>query len=68
MKDEHCTRVVVTGDAAFIGSHLCESLLERGHEVLCVDNFVVHGEYAVITNRWCSRVAYCFGLASENEH
>lgn len=31
--------VVVTGGAGFIGSHLCERLLERGCEVLCVDNF-----------------------------
>jgi UDP-glucuronate decarboxylase len=29
----------VTGGAGFIGSHLCERLLERGDEVLCVDNF-----------------------------
>jgi UDP-glucuronate decarboxylase len=32
-------RVLVTGGAGFIGSHLCERLLDRGHEVLCVDNF-----------------------------
>jgi UDP-glucuronate decarboxylase len=32
-------RMLVTGGAGFIGSHLCEKLLERGHEVLCVDNF-----------------------------
>ncbi|HZP12104.1 MAG TPA: UDP-glucuronic acid decarboxylase family protein [Nevskiaceae bacterium] len=32
-------RVLVTGGAGFIGSHLCERLLERGHEVLCIDNF-----------------------------
>jgi UDP-glucuronate decarboxylase len=32
-------RVLVTGGAGFIGSHLCESLLARGHDVLCVDNF-----------------------------
>jgi UDP-glucuronate decarboxylase len=29
----------VTGGAGFLGSHLCERLLDRGHEVLCVDNF-----------------------------
>jgi UDP-glucuronate decarboxylase len=33
------SRVMVTGGAGFIGSHLCESLLKRGHEVLCVDNY-----------------------------
>jgi UDP-glucuronate decarboxylase len=32
-------RVLVTGGAGFIGSHLCERLLEQGAEVLCVDNF-----------------------------
>ncbi len=31
-------RVLVTGGAGFLGSHLCEKLLELGHEVLCVDN------------------------------
>lgn len=32
-------RVVVTGGAGFLGSHLCAALLNRGDEVLCVDNF-----------------------------
>ena len=32
-------RVLVTGGAGFIGSHLCEQLLAAGQEVLCVDNF-----------------------------
>lgn len=32
-------RVLVTGGAGFLGSHLCESLLERGLETICVDNF-----------------------------
>ena len=31
--------MLVTGGAGFLGSHLCERLLERGDEVLCVDNF-----------------------------
>ena len=31
-------RIVVTGGAGFLGSHLCESLLERGDEVVCLDN------------------------------
>ena len=31
-------RVVVTGGAGFIGSHLCETLLQDGHDVICVDN------------------------------
>ncbi len=32
-------RVLVTGGAGFLGSHLCDRLIERGDEVLCVDNF-----------------------------
>jgi UDP-glucuronate decarboxylase len=32
-------RVLVTGGAGFLGSHLCERLLEAGNQVLCVDNF-----------------------------
>jgi len=32
-------RVLVTGGAGFLGSHVCEILLQQGHEVLCVDNF-----------------------------
>ena len=32
-------RIVVTGGAGFLGSHLCQRLLNDGHEVLCVDNF-----------------------------
>lgn len=32
-------RVLVTGGAGFIGSHLCDRLIADGHEVLCVDNF-----------------------------
>lgn len=39
MKNYSNRRILVTGGAGFIGSHLCEKLLEDGHEVLCVDNF-----------------------------
>ncbi|MEO6185218.1 MAG: NAD-dependent epimerase/dehydratase family protein, partial [Steroidobacteraceae bacterium] len=32
-------RIMVTGGAGFLGSHLCDRLIEQGHDVLCVDNF-----------------------------
>src|SRR6202167_4927818 len=32
-------RVLVTGGAGFLGSHLCERLVAQGHNVLCVDNY-----------------------------
>ena len=39
MKVSNRKRVLVTGGAGFLGSHLCESLLSQGCDVLCVDNF-----------------------------
>jgi len=33
-------RVLVTGGAGFIGSHLCQALIEKGYEVICLDNFI----------------------------
>jgi len=39
MKNVASKRILVTGGAGFLGSHLCERLLNQGHEVLCVDNF-----------------------------
>lgn len=32
-------RILVTGGAGFLGSHLCKKLMQKGHEILCVDNF-----------------------------
>ncbi len=37
-------RSVVTGGAGFLGSHLCDALLERGDEVICLDNLIT-GSY-----------------------
>lgn len=37
--DVRTKRVLVTGGAGFLGSHLCERLLDAGHDVLCADNF-----------------------------
>jgi len=39
MKDSSRKRILVTGGAGFLGSHLCERLLAEGHDLLCVDNF-----------------------------
>ncbi len=37
-------RVLVTGGAGFLGSHLCDALLAEGHYVLCVDNLITGRE------------------------
>src|SRR3569833_2527489 len=39
ISDSVPTRVLVTGGAGFLGSHLCERLVTEGHDVLCVDNY-----------------------------
>jgi UDP-glucuronate decarboxylase len=39
MKNYSSKRIMVTGGAGFLGSHLCEKLLDGRHEVICVDNF-----------------------------
>ncbi len=41
-------RILVTGGAGFIGSHLCERLLSEGHEVLCLDNFFTGSKRNII--------------------
>jgi UDP-glucuronate decarboxylase len=42
-------RILVTGGAGFIGSHLCERLLAEGHDILCVDNFYTGGKHNIRT-------------------
>jgi UDP-glucuronate decarboxylase len=39
LRDDGKNRILVTGGAGFVGSHLCEHLLGKGADVLCVDNF-----------------------------
>ncbi len=39
MKNFTNKRILISGGAGFLGSHLCERLLNSGHEVFCVDNF-----------------------------
>ena len=41
-------RILVTGGAGFLGSHLCERLLEMGNEVLCADNFFTGSKQNII--------------------
>jgi len=41
-------RILVTGGAGFIGSHLCEKLLKDGHDVICLDNFFTGSKNNII--------------------
>lgn len=42
-------RVIVAGGAGFLGSHLCESLLDDGHKVICIDNFLTGAAKNVVS-------------------
>ncbi len=54
-------RSVVTGGAGFLGSHLCERLLDEGHAVVCLDNFVTGtpANVAHLTGREHFRLVRC---------
>ena len=54
MRDLVRKRILVTGGAGFLGSHLCERLLAQGHDVLCVDNFFTGAQ--ATTSRTCSAI------------
>lgn len=41
-------RVLVTGGAGFLGSHLCRRLLDEGNDVVCVDNFFTGDKFNII--------------------
>jgi len=42
-------RILVTGGAGFVGSHLCARLLDEGHDVLCVDNFFTGTKASILS-------------------
>lgn len=70
MKDLKKKRILVTGGAGFLGSHLCERLLYEGHDVLCVDNFFTGSRENIIhlldSNRFeFMRHDICFPLYVE---
>jgi nucleoside-diphosphate-sugar epimerase len=35
-------RILITGGAGFLGSHLCQRFIKLGHEVVCIDNLMIH--------------------------
>jgi len=41
-------QILITGGAGFLGSHLCERLIEQGNEVLCLDNFFTGSKNNII--------------------
>jgi nucleoside-diphosphate-sugar epimerase len=51
-------KILVTGGAGFIGSHLCARLLEEGHEVTCVDNLITGSERNIAAFRNHPRFTY----------
>jgi UDP-glucuronate decarboxylase len=40
-------RILITGGAGFLGSHLCDSLIKEGHDILCLDNFFTGSKHNI---------------------
>ncbi|MEE9257158.1 MAG: GDP-mannose 4,6-dehydratase, partial [bacterium] len=51
-------RTLITGGAGFLGSHLCDACLDRGDEVVCVDNFLTgrRGRYEELSRRGAKKI------------
>ena len=63
-------KVLVTGGAGFLGSHLCERLVKQGHHVLCVDNYFTGSKENIVhllqySNFEVMRQDVCFPLYVE---
>ena len=52
-------RLLVTGGAGFLGSHLCEALVQKGDDVLCVDNYFT-GQKKNIVHLLDGKYSACF--------
>ena len=44
-------KILLTGGAGFIGSHLCDFLLDKGHEIVCVDNLITGSKENIIEHK-----------------
>lgn len=55
MSKTNAQRILVTGGAGFLGSHLCDRLVERGNDVICLDNFFTGDK---------RNIAHLFGLSN----
>ena len=56
--DSPTETVLVAGGAGFLGAHLCERLLEQGHQVICLDNFLTGSRAAVERHQKQSRYTF----------